>query len=100
VRWTCDLLPDDMRGAIEGMITQAMAAMRRTLDALASPGRARRQRALSWEIRTAISFARLQRDQRSVGEARDLLASVYCRFTEGFHTADLRSAKRLLDELT
>jgi hypothetical protein len=32
--WTCDLLPDDMRGAIEGMITQGMAAMRRTLDAL------------------------------------------------------------------
>jgi carbon monoxide dehydrogenase subunit G len=32
--WICDLLPDGMRGAIEGMITQGMAAMRRTLDAL------------------------------------------------------------------
>ena len=33
--WTCDLLPDAMRGAIEGMITQGMAAMKRSLDALA-----------------------------------------------------------------
>jgi hypothetical protein len=32
--WICDLLPDDMRGLIEGMITQGMATMRRTLDAL------------------------------------------------------------------
>jgi hypothetical protein len=31
--WTCDLLPDDMRGAIEAMMTQGMAAMQRTLDA-------------------------------------------------------------------
>ncbi|HLY89012.1 MAG TPA: SRPBCC family protein [Acetobacteraceae bacterium] len=34
VVWTCDLLPDDMRGPIEGMITQGMAAMQRTLDAV------------------------------------------------------------------
>jgi hypothetical protein len=34
VVWTCDLLPDDMRGTIEGMITQGMAAMKRSLDAL------------------------------------------------------------------
>jgi hypothetical protein len=34
VVWTCDLLPDDMRGAIEAMITQGMAAMKRSLDAL------------------------------------------------------------------
>ena len=60
---------------------------------------ARRQGALSWELRAATSLARLLRDQNRIGEARDLLSSVYSRFTEGFETADLISAKRLLDEL-
>jgi predicted ATPase len=59
---------------------------------------ARRQGALSWELRTATSLARLRRDQGRRREAFDLLASVYGRFTEGFGTADLQSAKRLLDE--
>jgi predicted ATPase len=65
---------------------------RRSLDL------ARRQGALSWELRTAMSLARSQRHQGRIGEARDLLTSVYGRFTEGFGTADLQSAKRLLDE--
>lgn len=60
---------------------------------------ARRQGALSWELRAATSLTRLLRDQNRIGEARDLLSSVYSRFTEGFETADLQSAKRLLDEL-
>jgi predicted ATPase len=59
---------------------------------------ARQEGALSWELRAATSLARLQRDHGRIGEARDLLASVYGRFTEGFGTADLQSAKRLLDE--
>jgi predicted ATPase len=45
-----------------------------------------------------MSLARSQRDHGRIGEKRDLLASVYGRFTEGFGTADLQSAKRLLDE--
>jgi predicted ATPase len=57
---------------------------------------ARRQGALSWELRTASSLARLWRDQHRVTEARALLGSVYGRFTEGFATADLREAKSLL----
>jgi predicted ATPase/DNA-binding winged helix-turn-helix (wHTH) protein len=60
---------------------------------------ARRQGALSWELRTASSLARLWRDQHRVKEARALLESVYGRFTEGFATADLREAKSLLREL-
>ena len=59
---------------------------------------ARRQGALSWELRAATSLARLLRDRDRIGEARDLLAPIYERFTEGFGTADLQSAKRLLDE--
>jgi len=60
---------------------------------------ARQQGALSWELRAATSLARLLRDQDRVGEARDLLAPIYQRFTEGFGTADLQAAKRLLAEL-
>jgi predicted ATPase len=60
---------------------------------------ARRQGALSWELRAATSLARLLRDRDRIGEARDLLSSVYGRFTEGFGTADLQAGKKLLDEL-
>ena len=59
---------------------------------------ARRQGALSWELRAATSLARLLRDQDRIGEARDLLAPIYGRFTEGFGAADLQAAKQLLDE--
>jgi predicted ATPase len=60
---------------------------------------ARRQQALSWELRSATSLARLRRNQGRVAEARSLLAPVLDRFAEGFGTSDLRSAKSLLDEL-
>jgi predicted ATPase len=60
--------------------------------------RARRQGALSWELRAAMSLARLLQDRDRIG-ARDLLASIYDCFTEGFGTADLITAKQLLDEL-
>jgi predicted ATPase/DNA-binding winged helix-turn-helix (wHTH) protein len=60
---------------------------------------ARRQGALSWELRTSTSLARLQHDQGRIAEARSLLQSVYDRFTEGFETADLKAAKALLNSL-
>ena len=60
---------------------------------------ARQQRAKSWELRAAMSLARLWRDQGKTVEARELLASVYGWFTEGFDTLDLKDAKALLDEL-
>jgi hypothetical protein len=60
---------------------------------------ARRQGALSWELRGATSLARLWRDQARDDEARELLAPVYLRFTEGFETADLKAVKALLDRL-
>jgi tetratricopeptide (TPR) repeat protein len=61
---------------------------------------ARRQQALSWELRTATSLARLWRDQNRAVEARELLGCVYGRFTEGFDTGDLREAKSLLEHLS
>jgi predicted ATPase len=60
---------------------------------------ARVQQAKSWELRAAMSMARLWRDQGKRDEARDLLAPVYGWFTEGFDTLDLKEAKALLDEL-
>jgi len=60
---------------------------------------ARAQQAKSWELRAATSLAQLWRDQGKRGEARDLLASVYGWFTEGFDTLDLKEAKALLDRL-
>ena len=60
---------------------------------------ARRQSAKFWELRAAISLARLWRDQGKRAEARDLLAPIYEWFTEGFDTPVLQEAKALLDEL-
>jgi class 3 adenylate cyclase/predicted ATPase len=60
---------------------------------------ARKQQAKSFELRAAMSMARLWRGQGKRDEARDLLAPVYGWFTEGFDTPDLKEAKALLDEL-
>jgi predicted ATPase len=60
---------------------------------------ARQQEAKSWELRAAMSMARLWRDQGKVQQAGELLIPVYGWFTEGFDTRDLKEAKALLDEL-
>ena len=60
---------------------------------------ARQQQAKSWELRAAMSLARLWRDQGKVQQARELLSPVYGWFTEGFDTRDLEEAKALLQEL-
>jgi predicted ATPase len=57
---------------------------------------AREQGVLSWELRSALSFARLRVSQVRQDDARQLLAPVYNRFTEGFETPDLFSASKLL----
>ena len=61
---------------------------------------ARQQKAKSWELRAAMSMARLWRDQGQSQQARELLAPVYGWFTEGFNTRDLKEAKALLDGLS
>jgi predicted ATPase/DNA-binding winged helix-turn-helix (wHTH) protein len=60
---------------------------------------AREQSALAWELRSATALARLLAEDGRRDQARDTLAAVYDRFTEGFETADLRIAGRLIQDL-
>jgi predicted ATPase len=60
---------------------------------------ARSQEAKMWELRAAISLARLWRDYARGKEAHGLLGAVYDWFAEGFATPDLKEAETLLDEL-
>lgn len=60
---------------------------------------ARQQQAQSWELRAAMSLARLWLQQGKRAAAYELLAPIYGWFAEGFDTADLQEAKVLLEEL-
>jgi adenylate cyclase len=77
-----------------GTLSEAEAAIEEGIDI------ARRQNAKSWELRGAMSLARLRRQHGRPQEAAALLAPIYARFTEGFDAADLKEAKTLLDKLT
>src|SRR5262249_22484278 len=61
---------------------------------------AREQGARLSDLRATVSLARLLRDTNRLDEARSMLTEIYSWFTEGFDTADLKEAKRLLDELS
>jgi len=76
-----------------GALVCAEAILRQALQT------ARRQGARSWELRSAMSLAHLWGEQHRTQEARDLLNPIYSGFTEGFDTADLKAAKRLLQQL-
>ena len=95
------LTPELLRLKGELLLLQSTPAVAETAEDLfrqALDG-ARRQEALSWELRAATSLARLLRDQGRSADAIACLQPVYDRFTEGFGTADLIAAKQLLDEL-
>jgi tetratricopeptide (TPR) repeat protein len=115
--------PDDARRCIDDAIDKVeksnekcwMAEVNRIAGevALKSPARdtqkaekhferalnvARHQQMKSFELRAAMSMARLWREQGKPQQARELLAPVYGWFTEGFDTRDLKEAKALLEE--
>jgi len=60
---------------------------------------AREQGTRGFELRAAVSLARLLSGRGRQDEARELLAPVYGWFTEGFDTPDLQEAVALLDEI-
>jgi predicted ATPase len=76
-----------------GTVNEAETAMQQGIDV------ARRQNAKSWELRAAMSLARLRRQQGRPQEAVALLAPILGWFTEGFDTADLKAARTLLADL-
>jgi predicted ATPase len=61
---------------------------------------ARSQGALFWELRTAVSMARLRSSQDRRSEAHEMLASVYGKFAEGFALPELRRASAMLAQLS
>jgi tetratricopeptide (TPR) repeat protein len=77
----------------QGLLEEAEASLRAAIDI------ARAQKAKSWELRSATTLARLLADRGDRVAAREVLATVYGWFTEGFGTRDLREAKALLDTL-
>ena len=76
------------------------AAMAAESNLLRSIDLAREQTALSWELRSATSLARLWGRSGRATQARELLVSTYDRFIEGFETHDLVEAKRLIAEIS
>jgi class 3 adenylate cyclase/predicted ATPase len=97
-RWVLpELLRIEAELALAASGDDARTAAHRLLqDAL---GLAREHGARSWELRVAISLARLWRDMQRTDEARAMLARSYGWFVEGFDTADLKAARVLLREL-
>jgi len=96
------LTPELLRLKGELSLSQSTRAAAETADDLfrqALTG-ARQQQALAWELRAAMSLARLLRNQGRHADSIACLEPVYGRFTEGFGTADLIAAKQLLDELS
>jgi predicted ATPase len=86
---------------LEGIVLSALNRLEEGQNALEEAIRiARRQEAKSYELRAAVSLARLWGEQDRRADARDLLAPIYGWFTEGFDTTDLKEAKALLEELT
>jgi predicted ATPase len=86
---------------LEGVALSGLNRPEEAQNALATALRiAQQQQARAFELRAAMSMARLWRDQGKRNEARELLAPVYGWFTEGFDTRDLKDAKALLDELS
>jgi tetratricopeptide (TPR) repeat protein len=63
-----------------------------------SIAKAQTQHALSLELRSAMTLARLFQKAGENAEARQCVANVYDRFTEGFDTADLKLARAMITE--
>jgi predicted ATPase len=94
-RW-CEAEVHRVKGELlqlSGRTSEAEASFRQAIEV------ARRQEAISWELRATISLSRLLQKEGRSAEARQLLSEIYGWFIEGFDTPDLKEAKALLEEL-
>jgi predicted ATPase/DNA-binding winged helix-turn-helix (wHTH) protein len=85
---------DFLASAPRPRLTEAEDFLLQSIDLAAQ------QSAPALELRAATSLALFWSEQGHFDRARDLLSRVYGRFTEGFESADLKAAKRILDELS
>ncbi|SFO95253.1 Predicted ATPase [Bradyrhizobium sp. Ghvi] len=83
-----------LRAMAPSRLEEAEAFLRQSLELSG------RQGALGWELRTAIDLAALLVGKGLRQPAKDVLGRTYSQFTEGFDTADLKAAERLLEELS
>ena len=92
------LLPEALRTKAELIMRSRDTSLREAEDLLSlSLGHARKQSALSWELRSAISLTKMRRRSGRCEDERNLLSAVLDRFTEGFETPDLSLARALLE---
>ena len=96
IRWR-KAASDDLAEIVDYVAADSVAAAEQHFDKALDV--ARRQGALFWELRTAMSLARLRVSQNRREDARATLLSAYEKFTEGFATADLRNAQAMIAEL-
>jgi len=91
-------LPDLLRTKAE-VLMSTPGVRADEIDGLLSQAvdRARKQGALSWELRISLAMARAHAAQGRIQKAKDTLQPVYARFTEGFETNDLRAAAQALE---
>jgi len=86
---------------IRGEIARLQANRAEAFDAFEQAlNQAREQKSKLWELRAAVSLARLLAEQNERQKARNVLAPVYTWFAEGFATADLTQARALLEALS
>jgi ATP/maltotriose-dependent transcriptional regulator MalT len=95
------LFPDMLRVQADILVAMMPSANEELAEAVGMRAldEARRQCALAWELRAAMTLARLRVKQGHGEDARELMSAVYARFTEGFETRDLQAAGQLLRAL-
>jgi predicted ATPase len=94
-------VPELLRIKAEILLRQSADHSTQATDCLEEAAEmAREQGALTWELRIALSLARLRISQNRRDEAYRPLATAYANFTEGFDTTDLQAARALLDDLS
>jgi predicted ATPase len=93
-------MPDLLRAKGEVLLLQGLGNDALADDCFRSAAElARAQGSLFWELRAALSTARLRVRQQKQADAAQIIQPIYSRFTEGFETADLQAAKALLNAL-